>query len=125
MHSKVSQKVSRVRVERGIYKRETRAGRPRYEIAFLDGEGRQRWRTVGSVREARLLRASLVTRVDRGEAVASSRATLREFAQEWLEGQKLHLRPTTNSRYEVNLRLHVLPRLGRLRLTEVCVDDVA
>ena len=42
------------RVERGIYKRETREGVTRYE-AFLDSDSRQRWGTVGSLREARQL----------------------------------------------------------------------
>jgi integrase len=116
---------SRVRVERGIYKRSTRSGETRYEIAFVDSDGRQRWRTVDRLQEARKLRAKLVAKVDSGERVAPSRATLAEWAAEWLADQEPRLRPRTLEHYASSLRLHVLPRLGRRRLTEVTVDDVA
>src|SRR5919204_639454 len=50
----------RERVERGIYKRTTRDGQTRYEISFVDQDGRQRWRTVGRLQEARVLRGELI-----------------------------------------------------------------
>jgi integrase len=125
MQAEVSQKVARVRVERGVYKRVTREGVTRYEVAFLDSDGRQRWRTVGSLREARLLRASLVTKVASGERVAPSKLTVAAYSVEWLAAQEGRLRPRTRTVYETNLRLHVLPRLGRSRLVDVNVDDVA
>jgi hypothetical protein len=65
----------RERVERGIYKRKTRDGETRYEVSYLDSDGRQRWRTVPTLREARTLRADLVSRVARGDRVAPSRIT--------------------------------------------------
>jgi hypothetical protein len=55
----------RERVERGIYKRKTKDGVTRYEVAFVDSDGRQRWRTVPTLREARALRAELVSKVAR------------------------------------------------------------
>lgn len=115
----------RERVERGIYRRKTRDGETRYEVAFLDSDGRQRWRTVATLREARQLRADLVSKVNRGERVAPSRVTLGEYADEWLVGQEPRLRPRTLDLYRACLRLHVKPRLGRLRLGDVTVDDVA
>jgi hypothetical protein len=71
----------------GVYRRETRAGEVRYEVAFTDNDGRQRWRTVGSLREAKALRADLSSKVNRGETVASSRATVAEYAAERLAGR--------------------------------------
>ena len=115
----------RERVERGVYRRKTRDGETRYEVTYLDSDSRQRWRTVSSLREARQLRAELVSKVARGERVAPSRATLREFAGEWIDAQEARLRPGTHARYKGNLRLHVLPQLGRLRVGEVTPDDVA
>src|SRR5581483_3910996 len=115
----------RERVDRGIYRRKTRHGEIRYEVAYCDSDGRQRWRTVDSLREARQLRADLVSKVARGERVAPSKATFSQFSDEWLEGQKPRLRPKTQELYGSYLRLHVKPRLGRLRLGEVTVDDVA
>jgi len=117
--------VCRSRVERGIYRRKTKDGTVRYEVAFADNVGRQRWRTVGTLREARQLRADLVSKVGHGEPVASSRVKLAEYADEWLAGQEGRLRPRTTAIYESHLRLHVLPRLGRRRLADVTTDDVA
>jgi integrase len=125
MQSKPNQDPLRERVERGIYKRKTRGGELRYEVAYLDSDGRQRWRTVANLKEARNLRADLVSKVNRGERVAPSRLTLREYADKWLDDHEAKLRSSTRARYSTNLRLHVLPRLGRLRVGEVTVDDVA
>jgi integrase len=116
----------RVRVERGIYKRTTRDGKKtRYEVAFVDSDGRQRWRTVDRLQEARDLRAALVSKVKRGERVTSSRTTFADFADEWLDAQEPRLRPRTFELYGSLLRLHVKPRLGRRRIADVTVDDVA
>jgi integrase len=115
----------RERVERGIYRRLTRTGDIRYEVAYLDSDGRQRWQTVGSLREARQIRADLVSRVSRGERVAPSRVTLGEYAEAWLERQRSRLRPKTLATYEGSLRLHLLPRLGRRQLHSITVEDVA
>jgi integrase len=65
-----------------------------------------------------------VAKLGRGVRVAPSKATLAEFAERWLEGQT-ELRPRTRTAYRSNLRLHVLPRLGRRRLAEISEDDLA
>jgi integrase len=114
----------RVRYERGIYARETPSGR-RYEITYTDSTGRQRWQViVGGLREARAVRADIVSKLARGEHVAPSKLALREIAEVWLEGQ-LHLRRRTLERYETVLRLHILPHLGRRRVAAISEEDVA
>jgi integrase len=115
----------RERVERGIYKRKTKAGVVRYEVAYLDSDGRQRWRTVPTLREARTLRADLVSKVARGERVAPVRMTFADFADTWLVKQHSRLRPKTFELYGSYLRLHLNPRLGRRQLQAIAVDDVA
>jgi hypothetical protein len=87
MRQASQQKKFRTRVERGIFKRTTRDGETRYEVSYLDSDGRQRWCTASTLTEARRLRAGLVTRVASGERVAPSKATLEEFAAEWLAQQ--------------------------------------
>jgi integrase len=115
----------RERVERGIYKRKTKDGVTRYELAYLDSDGRQRWRTVSSLREARTLRAELVSKVARGDRVAPVRIPFAEFADAWLVKQQARLRPKTFELYDSYLRLHLKPRLGRRQLQAITVDDVA
>jgi integrase len=94
-------------------------------VQYLDSDGRQRWRTVGSLREAKQLRAELTSKVGRGERVTSTRATLAEYAAEWLDAQRPRLRPRTVETYSSHLHQHVLPALGRRRLGDVTTDDVA
>jgi integrase len=124
MQAKANQPL-RQRVERGIYKRKTCEGVIRCEVAYVDSDGKQRWRTEDNLRDARQARADLVSKVGRGERVAPVKITLAEFAEEWLGRQETRLRRRTRERYETYLRMHVKPRLGTRRLQSITVDDVA
>ena len=125
MHSKPNSGPRRTRIERGVYYRETPQGR-RYEITFTDSTGRQRWQTVeGGIREARAARGDALAKLARGERVAPSKLTLSEYASEWIGQLEGKCRPKTIDRYSTDLRLHVLPRLGRRKLSSITVDDVA
>jgi integrase len=115
----------RTRVERGIFKRTTKAGESRYEVSFYDSDGQPRWRTASTLTEARLLRAELVTRVAAGERLTPSKITLEQFADDWLDQQQPRLRATTHCLYSAYLRQHVYPRLGRRQLSTITVDDIA
>jgi integrase len=111
-----------VRVERGIYQ-DPATGR--YEITYTDSDGRQRWKTVtGGLREARRVRADVVSKLGRGERVAPSRQTFREVSEEWLATQTGGLRPRTKNVYGTSLRLHVYPMLGRVRVQDVDEDRI-
>src|SRR5581483_7982753 len=97
-----------------------------FEITYYDSTGKRRWATVeGSVEDAEQTRANIAGRKRRGEWVAPSKLTLAEYIPTWLDGLGGRLRPKTITTYEGNLRLHVVPRLGRLRLGEIRTDDVA
>lgn len=107
--------------ERGIYRRPSDG---KYEVCVQE-DGRTKWRTVdGGLREARRLRADLVSKAARGERVSPSKQTMAVYAPSWLASQT-QLRPSTRAWYESAIRLHILPRLGRLRVSDVTTDDVA
>lgn len=125
MQPATKQTAFRTRVERGIFKRTTRDGATRYEVSYLDSDGYQRWRTVGTLAQARRLRAELVTRVSSGERVAPCKITFADFAAEWLDQQQTRLRPTTLSLYGGYLERHINPRLGSRKLSSITVDDIA
>jgi hypothetical protein len=127
MHEDRTIPARRLKVEkrRGIYYRDTPTGR-RYEITFLDSTGRRRWQTIeGGLRQAEAVLDEIKTRLRRGERIAPTNARLAEYAGTWLEGQSGRLRPKTITTYETALDRHVLPRLGRLKLTEITEDNVA
>lgn len=59
MREQSKQTALRSRVERGIFRRAARDDQTRYDVSYLDSDGRQRWRTAGTLGEARRLRAPL------------------------------------------------------------------
>jgi integrase len=50
--------------------------------------------------------------------------TVKAYGLEWLEDQKAHVRPGTWDGYDSNMRCHVLPSLGSLKLADMTAADV-
>ena len=74
-------------------------------------------------REAVALREERRTRARKGESLPRpTRETFEEVAAEWLA--QATIRPRTREWYEVALRLHVNPRFGRVRLSELSHRDI-
>ena len=112
----------RTKYERGIYKRQTRDGKTRWEIAYTDRAGKQCWETLASLAEARTRRAELVSKpVD--ERVGKSRVLFAEFAESWYEG-RVKVRPRTRAYNRAALDLVLLPRFGRCRLGAIDADAI-
>jgi integrase len=110
----------------GIYYRPRPGGKvqPPYEVPYLDSSGKRRWAVVhGSLDEAEAKRAELRLRRRRGERIQPTRQTFEEYAREWLDRQDV--RPRTREIYTWALEQHLIPRLGRRRLDQLSVDDVA
>lgn len=87
--------------------------------------GRQHQATFRTRDEAELWLARMMQKRAQGEALPTEAPLLRDFAEEWLAGQEARLRPTTHRRYGEHLRLHVLPRLGHVRVAAITPDAVA
>lgn len=112
----------------GIYYRIATAGDRRYIIWYRDSAGKARFRTLpkGSTeRDAVQLRAQLTWKVASGEVVAPSKTTVAEWATRWLEEVEPRLRPKTIDGYRDSVENHIIPRLGRIKLHQLSVDDVA
>ena len=108
----------RVRVERGIY----RQANGRYAVCVMV-EGRPRFRTVDSVTlaEARRERELLQIAAARGELPLAPRMTFEAVAARWLAEFEAKVsagerRERTFDLYRTQLRVHLLPRLGRRRM---------
>jgi integrase len=114
----------RVWVKDGIYRRPGAPKGRNYEIGYTDSDGRRRWRMIaGGLRDAEAAREEVRTRMRRGERIAPTRATVAEYAQAWLATQG-HLRPRTLEKYEGAMRVHILPAIGRVRLSDVHEEHV-
>jgi integrase len=120
---------TRVKGKPGIYFREVRdAGRVRrrYEVTYLDSDGRRRWQTVPGFDNLEQAEAALVAvkgKLHNGVRVAPSKVTFNDLADGWYA--QLAVGERTREGYEANLRLYLRPRFGRRRAQEITVDDVA
>lgn len=121
------QRNRREKVKPGIWRRHGADGRPRYEIAYRDSDGRQRREVVeGGIRAAQVKLADTKARMGRGERIAPAfNLTFGEAAEHWIEAQGATLRPATLAAYRSSLDTHLLPAWGRVRLDRIDVDAVA
>ncbi len=109
----------------GIYCRFDSRGRERFEFCYRDSDGRQRWRTVeGGVNAAIAAREDVRARMRRGERIAPSKITFAELSTQWLE-QVVGLRPRSIDWYRRSLRKHLNPKIGRIKVCDLRVDDIA
>jgi hypothetical protein len=82
------------------------------------GRRRQKWHTVhGTKRDAQRALASLLTELHEGRYVEPSQETLGSYLARWLAD---YARPNVADKtfvgYEINVRRHIVPHLGRQRL---------
>ena len=104
----------------GIYFRELSVDREgkrrrvrRYEVSYLDSDGRRRWQTIpghDNLDEAERELVRIKVRLADGERVDGSGLRFDELADLWLS--QLRLSERTRERYEANLRTHLRPRFG-------------
>ncbi len=107
----------------GVYKRGSR-----YVVTFTDPAGVRRKRSAATLAEARVLKSALTADVARGDYREQSRIRFEDYAAEWVRtfhGRTARgIRPLTLRDYARDLETHVIPRLGRLRLTEITHRDI-
>jgi integrase len=104
-----------------------------YAIVYYVG-GKQKWETIGpSRREAERALTARKREVDTGTWREPSSETLASYAARWLarrdprrvdHGGRTRLSPSTFDLYRLNLRRHVLPRLGDHALSSLRTEDV-
>lgn len=70
-----------------------------------------------SKKEAEGRLAEVVAQLRAGTYVRPAKLILAEYAEEWLQGNKANLSPRTWEGYAHNFRRHILPYLGRVKLT--------
>jgi hypothetical protein len=100
----------------GIWCRKTPNGRVRFEISYEDAAGGTRWITVaGGLAGAEAALAALERRLS--PALGSPDLTFQTVAERWLEGATLSGR--VRQAYEWALHVHLFPRVGHLRVSEV------
>jgi integrase len=57
-------------------------------------------------------------------SLPSDRVTVADFAAQWLKAIRSTIRPRTEEIYESMVRVHVVPRIGRIRLARLSAPDL-
>lgn len=84
----------------------------------LTGKRRQRFESLrGAKRDADRRLRELLVLADQGRLGIASKATLAEYLEAWLRDYASTRSPKTLAIYESMVRLHVVPRLGSIRLS--------
>ena len=96
-----------------------------FVVDYFDGGGKRRHESFATQAEARRRHAQLVLDVSKGAVPTGRRTTINVAAQKWFD----HLRDedrerATLAQYDAHLRLHILPTMGRKRLSDINEDVV-
>lgn len=84
------------------------------------GKRRKKWFSGYETRKAAVdARNDTRTRLAQGAYVGPTRQTVAAYLDEWLKAVEPTIRPSTFHSYARNLRLHITPRVGSLRLTQL------
>jgi integrase len=87
--------------------------------------GRRRVVAYGKNRqEARTKLRELLDRAERNIPATPANLTVAVYLAEWLTHIRQHVRPSTYAGYESNVRLHLIPRIGKKKLARLTVRDV-
>ncbi|MDA2938480.1 site-specific integrase [Acidobacteria bacterium AH-259-A15] len=93
-------------------------------------QGRRKQKTIGKGKKMRMIAESLATRIEMLLPLEGLKAldllqpdksvpAFEEYARLWLEQVKTSIRLTTWASYESNLRVHLFPMFGTLRLNQI------
>jgi integrase len=97
-----------------------------FYVSGSEGERRQRSKGgFATKRDAQTYLEKTVHTVHTGEYVEPARMTLAEYLLErWLPAIETSIRPSTFDSYTRQLKLHVIPYLGRVQLQQLSVDHL-
>jgi integrase len=101
--------------------------REAYVVDYRDRDGKRHIETFDRKKDADAREAAIKVDIRAGTHVAPSRSiTVAEAAAEWLATceNKRGLERTTTVNYESHVRLHIVPLIGRLKLTDLTATTV-
>ena len=103
------------------------AGATLYEVRYRTPDRRStRRRGFTTMRDAKAFAATVETSKLKGEYVGAAvgRTTIGELGPLWLERQRGHIKPGTAKSYGTMWRVHIEPRWGDMRISEIQPSDV-
>src|SRR5215204_4904361 len=100
--------------------------REAWVVDYADQDGKRRLRTFKRKREAETFAATTRVQIGEGTHVPDSASvTVKEAGDLWIASSRAaHLEPSTMDGYEQHLRLHIVPFIGREKLSRVTAPFV-
>ncbi len=97
----------------------------RYKVVYLDSTGKQRTKTLRTLKEAQVFQGGIRAKKQRRERIdpGPGRVPIREFFEHHMR-TATNLRPSTRDRYRRHFRLYVDPKLGGRSLESVTKADI-
>ncbi len=99
--------------------------RGKWVLDFRDRQGRRRWESFDTRKEADLALSERLQQLKRGNYVAPGKEkTFSELCESFTAAHKPHVKENTWTDYGRNLRLHLKPFFDGYKLPEITVSDV-
>lgn len=97
-----------------------------YPATGPDGRSRQRWESLQgvSMRVARTILNDRLSAAGKGQYIAPTKLTVAQQFASYLETVKLRRAPQTYQRYESIVRVHLIPKLGHVRVQDLRASHV-
>ncbi len=99
-----------------------RTGKVTWEARYVNSAGVRVYEKCSSFEDAKHRRTEMTHKVNRGEVVANTSATLNDVLDGWREWRKV--KPRTAKGYDDHIRVHIAPKFGRSRVRDISRADI-
>ena len=98
----------------------------RYTVGYHPETGKQIMRSVyaKTKREVREKLNKILTDIQEGAYIEPTSITVGQWLDTWLKEYKINLRPETKASYEMHIRIHLKPDLGKIRLNKLTTHQI-
>lgn len=98
----------------------------RYTVGYHPETGKQLTRSVyaKTKREVRDKLNKTLTEIKEGTYLEPTTMTVGQWLDTWLKEYKINIRPETKASYEMHIRIHLKPDLGRIRLNKLTTHQI-
>jgi integrase len=104
----------------GSVRKRVRDGRTTWLADYFDQHGKRHNKTFGTQKAAKEWLAQTVVDIKEGTHTPTSNITVAEAGQQWIaQGERDGLERSTLDGYLRQLRLHIVPHIGRVKLAEL------
>ena len=98
----------------------------RYTLGYDPKTGKQLTRSIygKTKREVRDELNKTLTDIHEGTYIEPTTMTVGQWLDTWLKEYKINIRPETKASYEMHIRIHLKPDLGRIRLNKLTTHQI-